>query len=244
MPIRPENRNRYPDDWPEISRAVKDAAGWRCACTGECGRGTHSGRCPNVHDQPAYGTGSLVILTTAHLNHQPEDCLEANLVAMCQGCHLHLDRAHHRVTAALTRAAALEEAGQLAFAAVAALAVPTEPQLAPSLPAAAVVPYDVPLPLDIPPLPAPATTPKEKLPMARITATIKPVHDSGTVCTHPVTSTGKPRDAKSGCTGRTGYVARCSACTWRRTSKVKAELEYVRDSHLRSHLTAPVHANA
>lgn len=30
MPIRPENRARYPDDWPAISLAVKERAGWRC----------------------------------------------------------------------------------------------------------------------------------------------------------------------------------------------------------------------
>ncbi|ONK09287.1 hypothetical protein [Streptomyces sp. MP131-18] len=131
MPIRPENRERYPANWPEISRSAKEAAGWRCACTGQCGRGTHAGRCPNAHGQPAYSTGSLVVLTTAHLNHQPEDCRESNLVPMCQGCHLHHDRGHHQVTAALTRAVALKAAGQLEFDAVAALAVPTEPQRLP-----------------------------------------------------------------------------------------------------------------
>lgn len=43
----------------------------------------------------AYGTGSKVVLTTAHLNHQPEDCRDENLRSMCQGCHLHYDRKHH-----------------------------------------------------------------------------------------------------------------------------------------------------
>jgi hypothetical protein len=130
VPIRPENRDRYPADWPEISRAAKERAGWRCACAGECGRSTHTGRCPNVHGQPAYGTGSLVVLTTAHLDHTPENCDPSNLVPMCQGCHLHYDAGHHRVTAALTRAAALAQAGQGAIEAVAALAIPTEPALA------------------------------------------------------------------------------------------------------------------
>lgn len=107
MPIRPENRDRYPADWPAISLSIKaDRAGWRCECAGECGRGTHTGRCPNVHGGPAYGTGSRVVLTTAHLNHTPEDCRPANLRAMCQGCHLHYDREHHAATRAATRAAA------------------------------------------------------------------------------------------------------------------------------------------
>ncbi len=109
MPIRPENRDRYPADWPEISARIKfDRAGGRCECEGECGRGTHAGRCTNRQHQPAYGTGSRVILTTAHLNNIPEDCRDENLRAMCQGCHLHYDREHHAQTAAATRRAALE----------------------------------------------------------------------------------------------------------------------------------------
>ena len=91
-PIKPENRNRYPKDWPEISRRIKIRAGWRCECAGECNRDTHDGRCPNIHGEPAYGTGSRVILTTAHLDHTPENCGEDNLRAMCQGCHLHYDQ--------------------------------------------------------------------------------------------------------------------------------------------------------
>ncbi|WP_194385344.1 hypothetical protein [Microbacterium luteum] len=109
MPIRPENRERYPADWPDISARIKHRAGWRCECEGECGRGTHEGRCPNLHQLPAYGTGSRVVLTTAHLNHQPEDCRPENLKAMCQGCHLHYDREHHAETRAANRVRTNEE---------------------------------------------------------------------------------------------------------------------------------------
>lgn len=113
-PIRPENRHRYPANWKQISLRIRtQRAAGRCECEGECGRGTHTGRCPNLNKQPAYGTGSLVVLTVAHLNHTPEDCRDENLRAMCQGCHLHYDRAHHRQTAAATRRAATEAAGQL-----------------------------------------------------------------------------------------------------------------------------------
>jgi hypothetical protein len=48
-----------------------------------------------------------VILTTAHLDHTPENVDEANLRAMCQGCHLHYDRGHHAETRARVRAAEL-----------------------------------------------------------------------------------------------------------------------------------------
>jgi len=115
MPIRPENRHRYPPNWKEISLAIKERAGWRCECNGECGRGTHKGRCPNEHGKPAYGTGSIVVLTTAHLDHTPENCGPDNLRAMCQGCHLHYDKEHHRETRAKTISAALAAAGQLTF---------------------------------------------------------------------------------------------------------------------------------
>lgn len=60
-----------------------------------------------VPGQPAYGTGSKVVLTVAHLNHTPEDCADDNLKAMCQGCHLHYDLEHHLQTAAQSRTAAL-----------------------------------------------------------------------------------------------------------------------------------------
>lgn len=115
-PIRPENRNRYPADWADISLAIKDRAGWRCECGGECGRPAEhlddTGRCVNTHGRPAYRTGSRVVLTTAHLNHTPEDCDPANLKAMCQGCHLHYDRQHHAQTRAATIAADLQDHGQ------------------------------------------------------------------------------------------------------------------------------------
>lgn len=113
MPIRAENRDRYPDDWGEISLAIKNRAGWRCECEGECGRGTHRGRCPNRHGYPAYGSGSTVILTTAHLDHVPEHVDPSNLKAMCQGCHLHYDKEHHARTRAETRLAAAAANGQL-----------------------------------------------------------------------------------------------------------------------------------
>lgn len=112
-PIRPSQKARYPKDWPQISDRIKTTrAGGRCECAGECGRGTHAGRCPNLHGRPAYGTGSRVVLTTAHLNHTPEDCRDENLKAMCQGCHLHYDRQHHAETRAATKAATAVLAGQ------------------------------------------------------------------------------------------------------------------------------------
>jgi len=38
MPIRPENRARYPKNWPEIVARIRERSGNRCECRGECGR--------------------------------------------------------------------------------------------------------------------------------------------------------------------------------------------------------------
>lgn len=108
-PIRPENRHRYGPDWRAFSNSIRfDRAEGRCECEGECGRLEHladDGRCRNHHGDPAYRTGSTVVLTVAHLCHVPE-CRD-HVKAMCQGCHLHYDRDHHAETRAATRAADL-----------------------------------------------------------------------------------------------------------------------------------------
>ncbi len=102
MPIKPENKARYPSNWNEISRQIRfERAGGLCECTGECD--THEGLCAAIHGSPHHDTGSMVVLTTAHLDHQPENCDPDNLRAMCQRCHLNYDRQHHAETAYITR---------------------------------------------------------------------------------------------------------------------------------------------
>ena len=103
-PVRAENRCRYPSDWPEISKEIRFVrAEGRCECGGECGAG-HEERCEARHGEPHPVTGSKVVLTTAHLDHQPENCDPANLRAFCQRCHLRYDADLHRANAAWTRA--------------------------------------------------------------------------------------------------------------------------------------------
>lgn len=78
MPIKPENRARYPKDWKARSRFVRFfRARNRCEwCGAENGK-------PN----PA--TGSKVVLTTAHVfDKRPEAAGLMNLAALCQKCHL------------------------------------------------------------------------------------------------------------------------------------------------------------
>lgn len=86
MPIRPENKARYPKDWKAISRRIRVRAEQRCECHGACGR-DHGGRCQAENGQAHPETGSLVVLTTAHLDHFPENCADNNLRAWCQRCH-------------------------------------------------------------------------------------------------------------------------------------------------------------
>lgn len=97
MPIRPETRHLYPDDWKVLSKRIRhDRAGGGCECDGRCGR--HDGACTARNGEPHPVTGSKVILTVAHLDHDPTNNDEANLLAMCQRCHLAYDADLHRET--------------------------------------------------------------------------------------------------------------------------------------------------
>jgi hypothetical protein len=75
MPIRTENRARYPDNWKLLAKAIKEDVGWKCEW------------CPAEHGKPHPITNSKVVLTIAHLDHQPENCDRSNLKALCQKCH-------------------------------------------------------------------------------------------------------------------------------------------------------------
>jgi len=118
MPIRPENKARYPADWPVIAAAVRRAAGDCCegspdypdcrvpnGAVGyrERGRWVQLGTCAEdaglaVDAAVEDGHKVLRIVLTVH-------CDRANLRAWCQRCHLHYDRHHHAATAYATRKA-------------------------------------------------------------------------------------------------------------------------------------------
>jgi 5-methylcytosine-specific restriction endonuclease McrA len=111
MPIKPENRRLYPADWPAVRVSILERAGHCCE---------GSPRYPDCHarnGEPHPVTGSMVVLTVAHLDHDPPNCVPANLRAWCQRCHLTYDASHHARNAARTRYAhkvdAARKAGQL-----------------------------------------------------------------------------------------------------------------------------------
>lgn len=97
MPIRPENRRRYPPDWQAISTRIRARANNRCEGSPDFPD------CRATNGEPHPETGSRVVLTVAHLDHTPEHCGDDNLKAMCQRCHLHYDRHHHAQTRYRTR---------------------------------------------------------------------------------------------------------------------------------------------
>lgn len=131
MPIKPENKARYPADWKQIRASIlvragnccehchvpnrvriargqgddadtymMDDAKVYCANTGE-----YLGQCRMSDYDVARMTD--IVLTIAHLDHQPENCDPANLKALCQRCHLTYDAEHHKANAKATRRAQL-----------------------------------------------------------------------------------------------------------------------------------------
>jgi hypothetical protein len=127
MPIKPENRGRYPADWKQIRARILERAGDRCErCAAPNrtriarGAGSDEGTymlanaevfCADTgaplgtcrHSDYELGRMVDVVLTIAHLDHQPENCADDNLRAWCQRCHLRYDTDHHRQTAYMTR---------------------------------------------------------------------------------------------------------------------------------------------
>jgi 5-methylcytosine-specific restriction endonuclease McrA len=81
MPIRAENKSLYPKDWKAISLSIRARAGNVCETEG----------CGAVNGQPHPITGSNVVLTVAHLDHDPRNCDPSNLKAWCQRCHNRYD---------------------------------------------------------------------------------------------------------------------------------------------------------
>jgi hypothetical protein len=103
--MAPMQRDRYPANWQEIALKVKTEANWKCE---ECGRecrkvgeslGDFANRTiPKVHCR--YSDDLLheittkptrFVLTTAHLDHTPENCDRSNLKALCSVCHCRMD---------------------------------------------------------------------------------------------------------------------------------------------------------
>jgi hypothetical protein len=115
MPIKPENKQLYPDNWPEIRARILARAGNRCEEEGcrlpnhAIGYRDHDGVFHEIEKSMQGDTDAMeareqgfriiqIILTVAHLDHNPENCEDSNLRAWCQLHHNRYDREHRNQT--------------------------------------------------------------------------------------------------------------------------------------------------
>lgn len=97
MPIRAENKARYPKDWRAVVERIRERSG-------NCCEGSPAyPDCRARNGEPHPQTGSRVVLTCAHLDHTPENVEDGNLKHWCQRCHLTYDAKFHAANAAKTR---------------------------------------------------------------------------------------------------------------------------------------------
>jgi hypothetical protein len=129
MPIKPENKGRYPANWKDIRASIlaraKDCCEQCKVPNGErIARGAgvfentyqmNDATVRSADNGESYGKVRMseyevknmvdIVLTIAHLDHVPENCAPENLKALCQRCHLRYDAQHHAETARATRKA-------------------------------------------------------------------------------------------------------------------------------------------
>lgn len=129
MPISKHNRPLYPDNWKEISRRIRfERAGGKCekcgVADGAIGYRDGAGKFHEyradmtagelaaldaaIDDEPRTATRDprplKIVLTVAHVDQNPANNAESNLLALCQRCHNRLDAPHRARNAATTRA--------------------------------------------------------------------------------------------------------------------------------------------
>lgn len=100
----PVDWSKYPENWKDIRNQILQRAQERCEFCGAV----------NYEQHPI--TGSKVVLTIAHLDHDATNNSPENLKSLCQKCHLTYDAKLHARHAAETRRAKQAQAGQLAWA--------------------------------------------------------------------------------------------------------------------------------
>lgn len=154
MPIKAENRARYPKNWSQIRERILQRAGHRCEWVHNGKRCTAAHHAVGVWEMrdglwrwvPDHGSGPcdaagqglswpdlqrmtwaearqfaadldwdeidgdkpkpiVIVLTVAHLDHDPANCADDNLRAWCQRHHLAYDHQHHQANAQATRRA-------------------------------------------------------------------------------------------------------------------------------------------
>lgn len=120
MPIKPENKGKYPPNWKsEIRPAILERAENKCEFCGVVNHAIGARDGGGVwHDENSIhsmnnndgwalwpdGFPAMVkiVLTIAHLDHDPTNNDPANLRALCQLCHNRYDVAHRQANRAAT----------------------------------------------------------------------------------------------------------------------------------------------
>lgn len=92
---------RNPPNWPAISRRIRARDGWCCRW---CGAGDTL-----FHPR----TLRPVLLTTMHLDRDPSNNEDWNLVCACRSCHVACDVPDQAVARAQARVQVQRDAGQL-----------------------------------------------------------------------------------------------------------------------------------
>lgn len=85
--------NQYPVIWPEVAKAVKNAAGWRCVRCGHphespLARTPCDDRCDPRRHPGGFNDGRQRVLTVHHLDGNKHNLTWWNLTPLCQVCHL------------------------------------------------------------------------------------------------------------------------------------------------------------
>lgn len=122
MPLR---RELYPPNWAAISKSIREREGQKCKWCGvpnhERGARDRYGVWHNVSDIDSMKSDTgfalfgdypkiiKIILTVAHIDHDPSNNADENLAALCQRCHLNHDREHHMENARETWAKKREQ---------------------------------------------------------------------------------------------------------------------------------------
>lgn len=115
MPIKPENKKLYPKNWKEIRKQILLRAQNKCEF---CGVQNHSVGFRDI-DGKFYERHQIsdlklltdfmnkkpfkIVLTIAHLDHDPTNNDPSNLRALCQKCHNNYDKEHRKETRQKTK---------------------------------------------------------------------------------------------------------------------------------------------
>jgi 5-methylcytosine-specific restriction endonuclease McrA len=103
MPIKKENVKLYPLNWKKISSYIRlERANGKCEVCGAVNY-SHVNKYTREICLPDEYNSIMIVLTTAHLDHNPTNCDYSNLKAMCQRCHNRYDISHRKQTRQATK---------------------------------------------------------------------------------------------------------------------------------------------